>query len=181
MNLKRITLLLSALLTSFCFAETKVDYVLFNPDDLPKKQYAFTYKLEKNEQIIAGSSLIVTSKEPSFNEGGGSGKRTKMNFYKCFNNNKDSKLYKETVLINNYPTVECIAKENGDATCTVRLYNAKDQNALAFEEFNKKSCKKVEPIISVQEFTLNLNATDKNGVKDFGDGYKLHFVYREFQ
>lgn len=181
MNLKRITLLSSAFLTSFCFAETKVDYVLFNPDDLLKKQYAFTYKLEKNEQIIAGSSLIVTSKEPSFNEGGGTGAATKMYYYNCENGDRDTKPYSQTVLINDYPTLDCLAKDNGDATCTVRLYNAKDQNALAFEEFNKKSCKKVEPIISVQEFTLNLNATDKNGVKDFGDGYKLHFAYREFQ
>ena len=33
----------------------------------------------------------------------------------------------------------------------------------------------------IQEFILNLKETDKNGVKDFGNGYKLHFVYREFQ
>lgn len=180
MNLKRIALLSFALLTSFCLAETKVDYVLFNPDDLPKKQYAFTYKLEKNEQIIAEHPHVFSINNPSLVEGW-SGSRTEMYYYKCRNGEKETIPSRKTVLINNYPISQCNAEDNGDATCTVRLYNAKDQNALAFEEFNKKSCKKVEPIISVQEFTLNLNATDKNGVKDFGDGYKLHFVYREFQ
>jgi len=180
-NLKRIALLSFALLTSFCLAETKVDYVLFNPDDLPKKQYAFTYKLEKNEQIIAGSSLIVNSKEVAFNEGIGSGERTKMNFYKCFNNNKDSKLYKKTVLINNYPTVECIAKENGDAKCVIKIYNAKDQDELAISEYNKKSCKEVEPLTYIQEFILNLKETEKNGVKDFDNGYKVQYAYSEFK
>lgn len=181
MNLKRITLLSSALLTSFCFADTNTDLQLFDPNIIPKKQYAFTYQLEKHGELIAGSSVIFSSERPSSTKGGGTGAATKMYYYNCENGDRDTKPYSQTVLINDYPTLDCLAKDNGDATCTVRLYNAKDQNALAFEEFNKKSCKKVEPIISVQEFTLNLNATDKNGVKDFGDGYKLHFVYREFQ
>ena len=152
-----------------------------DPKDLPKDQYTFRYQLEKNGQIIAGSTAVFSSKRPSSTKGGGTGAATKMYYYNCENGDRDSNPYSQTVLINDYPTLDCLAKDNGDATCTVKLYNAKDQNALAFEEFNKKSCKKVEPIISVQEFTLNLNATDKNGVKDFGDGYKLHFVYREFQ
>lgn len=181
MNLKKITLLSSALLASLAFAETKIDYVLMDPKDLPKDQYTFRYQLKKNGELIAGSSVIFSSERPSSTKGGGTGAATKMYYYNCENGDRDSKPYSQTVLINDYPTLDCLAKDNGDATCTVRLYNAKDQNALAFGEFSKKSCKNVEPIISVQEFTLNLNATDKNGVKDFGDGYKLHFVYREFQ
>ncbi|WP_041959144.1 hypothetical protein [Sulfurospirillum arsenophilum] len=181
MNLNKIALLSSALIASLSFAETKIDYVLMDPRDLPKDQYTFRFQLEKNGELIAGSSVIFSSERPSSTKGGGTGSATKMYYYNCDNGERDSKPYSQTVLINDYPTLDCLAKDNGDATCTVKLYNAKDQNALVFEEYNKKSCKKIEPIISVQEFTLNLNATDKNGIKDFGNGYKLHYVYREFQ
>jgi len=181
MNLKKIALLSSALLASLSFAESKVDYVLINPDDLPKNQYTFRFQLDRNGELIAGSSVIFSSKKPSSIKGGGTGAATKMYYYNCTNGDRNSKPYSQTVLINDYPTLECLAKDNGDATCTIQLYNAKDQNALAFEESKKKSCKEVEPIIHVQEFTLNLKATDKNGVKDFGNGYKLHYAYAEFK
>ena len=69
MNLKKITLLSSVFLASICFAETNNDLQLFDSNIIPKKQYAFTYKLLKNGEIIAGHSHIFSLNNPSILKG----------------------------------------------------------------------------------------------------------------
>ena len=180
MNLKKITLLSSVLLASFCFAETNNDLQLFDPNIIPKKQYAFTYKLLKNGEIIVGHSHIFSLNNPSLIKGWSGGEKN-MLFYKCRKGDKETQPYSASVLIDNYPISQCIAKENGDAKCVIRIHNAKDQNALAKNEYNKRSCKEVQPFIDIKKFEINLKETDKNGVKDFGNGYKLQYAYSEFK
>ena len=104
-----------------------------------------------------------------------------MLFYKCVNGNKETKPYSQTVFVNNYPISQCIAKENGNAECIIRIHNAKEQNALAIKEYDKRSCKNVEPKIQIKKFTVKLKETDKSGVKDFGNGFKLQYAYSEFK
>lgn len=175
MNFKKFSIAFMTLMSAHLYAK---EVSLFDPESLPKKQYVLSYTLEKNQNVLLSGFMVFASGAPSSQEGGGTGKETNMYYYKCINGNKESKPFSRRVRYDNYPTIECIADDYGKGRCIIKLFNAVEKNALAFEEYEKRSCKEVEPLINVEKITLNIETTNEKKI-DYVNNNKIIYRFEE--